>query len=149
MRPSETSAPVLADYTTSSLTGAAFFLQSPYTLCDWRSELKKYFDYQLHVMNKKCNNNFFSCNFSIIFNVSLWNYDFVVCLWLYEDQINHTNVASSLNAQLPDRDRTRTCNPRIRSPMPYPLGHTTVVIMMRAIPPVLVGVIKSIYLMLS
>lgn len=26
---------------------------------------------------------------------------------------------------LDDRDRTRTCNPRIRSPMPYPLGHTT------------------------
>ena len=24
-----------------------------------------------------------------------------------------------------DRDRTRTCNLRIRSPMPYPLGHTT------------------------
>ena len=24
-----------------------------------------------------------------------------------------------------DRDRTRTCNPQIRSLMPYPLGHTT------------------------
>ena len=23
-----------------------------------------------------------------------------------------------------DRDRTRTCNPQIRSLMPYPLGHT-------------------------
>ena len=23
-----------------------------------------------------------------------------------------------------DRDRTRTCNLRIRSPTPYPLGHT-------------------------
>ena len=27
-----------------------------------------------------------------------------------------------------DRDRTRTCNPRIRSTVPYPLGHTTLVI---------------------
>ena len=27
-----------------------------------------------------------------------------------------------------DRDRTRTCNPQIRSLMPYPLGHTTLVI---------------------
>ena len=25
-----------------------------------------------------------------------------------------------------DRDRTRTCNFRIRSPRPYPLGHTTI-----------------------
>ena len=24
-----------------------------------------------------------------------------------------------------DRDRTRTCNPQIRSLVPYPLGHTT------------------------
>ena len=24
-----------------------------------------------------------------------------------------------------DCDRTRTCNPRVRRPMPYPLGHTT------------------------
>ena len=26
-----------------------------------------------------------------------------------------------------DRDRTRTCNPQIRSLVPYPLGHTTTV----------------------
>ena len=26
-----------------------------------------------------------------------------------------------------DRDRTRTCNPRLRKPMPSPLGHTAVV----------------------
>ena len=26
-----------------------------------------------------------------------------------------------------DRDRTRTCNPQIRSLMPYPLGHTAAV----------------------
>lgn len=26
-----------------------------------------------------------------------------------------------------DRDRTRTCNLRIRSPTPYPLGHTVLV----------------------
>ena len=25
-----------------------------------------------------------------------------------------------------DRDRTRTCNPQIRSLMPYPLGHTAI-----------------------
>ena len=29
-----------------------------------------------------------------------------------------------------DRSRTRTCNPRIRSPMPYPLGHTTTQILL-------------------
>ena len=28
--------------------------------------------------------------------------------------------------ELTDRDRTRTCNPQIRSLMPYPLGHTAV-----------------------
>ena len=28
---------------------------------------------------------------------------------------------------LTDRDRTRTCNPQIRSLMPYPLGHTATV----------------------
>ena len=27
-----------------------------------------------------------------------------------------------------DRDRSRTCNPRIRSTVPYPLGHTILVI---------------------
>ena len=27
----------------------------------------------------------------------------------------------------PDRSRSRTCNLRIRSPTPYPLGHTTTV----------------------
>ena len=27
-----------------------------------------------------------------------------------------------------DRDRTRTCNPRLRKPMPSPLGHTAAVI---------------------
>ena len=26
-----------------------------------------------------------------------------------------------------DRDRSRTCNPRIRSTVPYPLGHTILV----------------------
>ena len=26
-----------------------------------------------------------------------------------------------------DRDRTRTCNPRLRKPMPSPLGHTAAV----------------------
>ena len=29
-----------------------------------------------------------------------------------------------------DRDRTRTCNPQIRSLMPYPLGHTAAHIVM-------------------
>ena len=27
-------------------------------------------------------------------------------------------------SKISDRDRTRTCNPRLRKPMPYPLGHT-------------------------
>ena len=31
-----------------------------------------------------------------------------------------------------DRDRTRTCNPQIRSLVPYPLGHTTLLIVLRS-----------------
>ena len=31
---------------------------------------------------------------------------------------------STLIAKGIDRDRTRTCNPQIRSLVPYPLGHT-------------------------
>ena len=29
-----------------------------------------------------------------------------------------------IKTKILDRDRTRTCNPQIRSLMPYPLGHT-------------------------
>ena len=32
---------------------------------------------------------------------------------------------ADLLLKLHDRDRTRTCNPQIRSLVPYPLGHTT------------------------
>ena len=35
---------------------------------------------------------------------------------------------SAQNQKEIDRDRTRTCNPQIRSLVPYPLGHTTQVV---------------------
>ena len=35
----------------------------------------------------------------------------------------HPDKIGSKKLQL-DRDRTRTCNPQIRSLVPYPLGHT-------------------------
>ena len=42
-------------------------------------------------------------------------------IFLYADNIS-TTITKMCTRN--DRDRTRTCNFRIRSPMPYPLGHT-------------------------
>ena len=41
------------------------------------------------------------------------------------DENTKKNVNSTPSEKNTDRDRTRTCNPQIRSLMPYPLGHTT------------------------
>ena len=39
--------------------------------------------------------------------------------------VNHTSVTTSPPSHN-DPGRTRTCNPRLRGPMPYPLGHGAV-----------------------
>ena len=53
------------------------------------------------------------------------------CRWLYRKNYDHDGrqLAKSrrkvIKKYFYDRDRTRTCNPQIRSLVPYPLGHTT------------------------
>ena len=42
---------------------------------------------------------------------------------LFHDYTNLRIIAKNQKI-IDDRDRTRTCNPQIRSLMPYPLGHT-------------------------
>ena len=50
---------------------------------------------------------------------------------MFNDVIQYHSFFSNLKStkkrekEIIDRDRTRTCNPQIRSLMPYPLGHTT------------------------
>ena len=41
-----------------------------------------------------------------------------------KSKVNIIFLLCEKDFHIPDRDRTRTCNPQIRSLMPYPLGHT-------------------------
>ena len=75
------------------------------------------------------------------------------CRWLYNKNNDHDRrqlaesqrkvekkiLLKSYKKYFFDRDRTRTCNPQIRSLVPYPLGHTTLdgkIVMLLCVTPV-------------
>ena len=70
--------------------------------------------------------------FSVYFRFNLRRLDTWVCnmirrLYIFFFIISSLSIAQKLQTTTKrfDRDRTRTCNPQIRSLVPYPLGHTT------------------------
>ena len=58
----------------------------------------------------------------------------VAWMWSTGAQRTTSGCAAAATAQAGDPGRTRTCNPRLRGPMPYPLGHEAILLVIIRVP---------------